>query len=124
MGDYVPAVLGDTWAPATIKAFFDRKANGEPMVFEDEKVINNVYQLVAIILGTVYGACSKSLKPVDNGSEASDRQDKRSEPEFLDVAFSPDIVLDRKVFDWAGALGLALSGLLDLSNWTGLLLEL
>ncbi|KAJ9652844.1 hypothetical protein H2198_007928 [Neophaeococcomyces mojaviensis] len=124
MNDYVPAILGDAWAPDAIKGFFDRQANSEPMAFEDETVIRNIYQLIAIMLGTIYGACSKSLRPVDNDSEAPNLHDKQSETEFLDVAFSPDVVLKRKVFDWAGVLGLALSGLLDLSNWTGLLLEL
>src|SRR5438046_455595 len=58
MDDYLPKILEDSWAPDTIKAFFERQTNGEKMAFENEELINNVHRLNSIILGTIYGACS------------------------------------------------------------------
>ena len=118
MDDYVPKTLENNWFPATIKAFFDRINNGEILAFEEAELKNNVYTLTAIILGTIYGACSRSLIPmVASGGEELGVAS-------LEVAFSPDSVFSRKMFDWAADLGQALSGLLDSSRWTGLLLEL
>lgn len=118
MDDYVPTVLDSNWAPGTIKAFFDNRAKGVTANVWKEELVDNVHRLNAIILGTIYGACSKSLIP------AAASHKEKEDPDFVEVAFSPDFILSSRVFDWAASLGQALSGLLELSRWTGLILEL
>ena len=87
------------------------------MMFENREVRDNAYKMTAILLGTIYGACSQSLIPMTSmdGSTPSD---------FLEVAFSPEKIFGDKLAGWTSSLGLALSGLLESSRWTGLLLEL
>ena len=87
------------------------------MTFENREVSDNAYKMIAILLGTIYGACFQSLIPVTSA-------DGNTPSNFLEVAFSPETIFGDKLARWAGSLGLALSGLLESSRWTGLLLEL
>ncbi|KAL4899310.1 hypothetical protein BDW74DRAFT_183843 [Aspergillus multicolor] len=116
---FVPASSRDpAWSQTGIKEYLDRQGNGDPVYYEDNEVRGNLLKLSAIILGTIYGACFKSITPmvpVDADKGPS---------EFLEVALSPENALDARLFRWASTLGLALSGLLESSKWTGLLLEL
>lgn len=118
--DYVPKTLDECWSPRAIQEFFDRKSSGEMIVFEQPDLVCNVYKLTAIMLGTIYGACSVALRAQvsdeDGGQALGD--------EAIEIAFSPDIIASNKLQEWASTLGMALSGLLDHSGWVGLLLEL
>ena len=118
LDDYVPTMLDHDWSPAAIKGFYERRNNGEMIAFEETELINNVYTLTAIILGTVYGACSRSLIPM------AANPDEKLGIESLELAFSPDSISNHKIFGWASDFGQALGGLLDSSRWTALLLEL
>jgi hypothetical protein len=87
------------------------------MMLEKREVRDNVYKMTAILLGTIYGACFRSLIPMTS-------EDGNTPSEFLEVAFSPEEIFGDKLFRWSDSLGLALGGLLESSRWTGLLLEL
>lgn len=116
---YIPASFGDpSWSHTEVLAYFHRCKSGEPVTSENRQVRDNVYKLSAILLGSIYGACFQSLIPM----VATDG--RPGSYEFLELAFSPEKVILDKLFRWAASLGLALSGLLESSRWTGLLLEL
>jgi len=117
--DYIPKTLDGNWSATTVNSFFDRRRNGDLLIFEEPELIHNAYKLIAIILGTIYGACSIALI-----APTSDDGNQQLGDEALQVAFSPEVVLNHKIFDWAMSFGSALSGLLGLSEWVGLLLEL
>ena len=115
MDAYVPRSLGQPdWSPENIQSYFDQREKGEEM-FEGQEVRTNSYKLVAIILGTIYGACVKTLIPT--ASQAP-------QLEFLEVALRLDLVYSPTVFRWAKILGLALEGILDLYEWKDLIFEL
>ncbi|KAL4868841.1 hypothetical protein BDV12DRAFT_196821 [Aspergillus spectabilis] len=117
---FIPASSRDpSWSPIEIIAYFEHQRNGDPAAFEDSDVGGNALRLSAIILGSIYGACFKSLTPM----VAADGKEAGSS-EFLELAFSPEKVIGDSLFRWAATLGLALGGLLESSKWTGLLLEL
>lgn len=116
---YLPRTLDHDWSPERIKAFLDRQASGERIYLEDTNITRNVCKLTAIVLGTIYGACSIALV-----AQASADQTNSLSDEALEVAFSPDVIFSNKIFAWASVLGSALSGLLEHSGWIGLLLEL
>jgi hypothetical protein len=123
---YLPKTLDHDWSPEKIKAFLDRQANGERIYLEDTEIVRNVCRLTAIVLGTIYGACSIALvaQASDEETKASDDETKSPGDEALEVAFSPDVIFSNKIFAWASVLGSALGGLLEHSGWIGLLLEL
>jgi hypothetical protein len=116
--DYLPKTLDGNWSPEAIKAFLDRQSSGERIYLEDVEVARNVYKLKAMILGTIYGACSIAL--------CAQIDDKTGQcgVEALEIALSPDVIFYNKVFTWASTLGSAFGGLLDHSGWTGLMIEL
>jgi hypothetical protein len=116
---YLPKTLDHDWSPERVKTFLDHQASGERIYLEDVDVMRNVCKLTAIVLGTIYGACSIALVP-----QASADQTNSLGDEALEVAFSPDVIFSNKIFAWAAVLGSALSGLLEHSGWIGLLLEL
>ncbi|CAN9344266.1 unnamed protein product [Alternaria alternata] len=116
---YIPKILDHHWSPERIKAFLDRQANGERIYLEDTDTARNVCRLIAIVLGTIYGACSIALV-----AQASADQTNSPGDEALEVAFSSDVIFSNKIFAWASVLGSALGGLLEHSGWIGLLLEL
>lgn len=116
---YLPKILDHDWSPERIKAFFDRQASGERIYLEDTNTVRNVCKLTAIVLGTIYGACSIALV----AQESTDQTDSPGD-EALEIAFSPDVIFNNKIFAWASVLGSALGGLLEHSGWIGLLLEL
>ncbi|GIK07138.1 hypothetical protein Aspvir_002793 [Aspergillus viridinutans] len=121
---YIPASSRDpAWSQTEILAYLERQRSGDPeTTLNDHDVRNNVLKLSAILLGSIYGACFQSLNPMvaANGREGRDA----ASSEFLEVAFSPERIIEDKLFRWTATLGLALGGLLESSRWTGLLLEL
>jgi len=98
-----------------IHSYFQRRGSRELMTLENRGQGQCVQGNCD--MGTIYGACFQSLIPMTSvdGNMPSD---------FLEVAFSPTKIFDDKLFGWTNFLGLALSGLLESSRWTGLLLEL
>ncbi|MCJ1250852.1 hypothetical protein MMC30_008080 [Trapelia coarctata] len=115
MNDYVPGSLDvEDWSPENIQRYFDQREKGEEM-FEGQEVRTNSYKLVAIILGTIYGACVKTLISVTS---------QASQQEFLEVALRPDLIYSPTVFRWAKILGQALEGILELYVWKDLIFEL
>jgi hypothetical protein len=116
---YLPKTLDHDWSPETIKTFLDHQASGDRIYLEDVDVMRNVCKLTAIVLGTIYGACSVALVAQTSADQTNSLGD-----EALEVAFSPDVIFSNKIFAWASVLGSALSGLLEHSGWIGLLLEL
>ncbi|KAL4769845.1 hypothetical protein BDW60DRAFT_209725 [Aspergillus nidulans var. acristatus] len=117
---FIPASGQDlSWSQAEIMAYLERQRNGDVTAAEDTEVGGNVLRLTAVILGSIYGACFKSMTPMAaaDGKEAGPS-------EFLELAFSSEKVIGDYLFRWASTLGLALGGLLESSKWTGLLLEL
>ena len=115
MDAYVPGSLDQPdWSPENIQGYFDQREK-EQESFEGQEVRTNSYKLVAIILGTIYGACVKTLVPT--ASQAS-------QLEFLEVALRPDLVYSPTVSRWAKLLGLALEGILDIFEWKDLIFEL
>lgn len=116
---YIPASFGDpSWSHTEILAYFQRQKNGDAATPEDREVRDHVYKLSAILLGSIYGACFHSLIPMTVADRVASPSD------FLQLAFSPENIIGEKLFQWTASLGLALSGLLESSRWTGLLLEL
>ncbi|KAH8703884.1 hypothetical protein BGW36DRAFT_444432 [Talaromyces proteolyticus] len=116
---YIPASFGDpSWSHTELLAYFQRQRNGDPAASEDREVRRNVHKLSAILLGSIYGACVQSLIPM------RDADGEASPSDSLQLAFTPENIISDKLFQWTASLGLALSGLLESSRWTGLLLEL
>lgn len=116
---YIPGSPdAEDWSPEKIRGFFDRRANGEDMLFESDEIIGNCYQLIAIMLGAIYGVCEKTLIPMKTESG------ELRASEFLEVAFEPHLIYGQKLFGWVDVLGKALLGIVDLSRWIGLILEL
>lgn len=70
------------------------------------------YTMTSIMMATVFALCCKSL-----------RQDGIIAGAHTQIAFPPDLVFGKKVYDWADIAGQAVSGLSSSADWTSMLLE-
>ena len=115
MSDYIPSSLTiDSWSPENLQGYYDS------FYFYTEKVMGNeiranAFKLLAIISGTVYGIAAKSLIP--NSSQADSQ-------EFIEIAFQPNVLLDKTLFSWAKIVGDSLHGILDIYRWKDFILQL
>lgn len=83
---------------------------------DDRGSRRHLYQLIAIMLGAIYGVCSGAC--FADGTFLSDHSE---------IAFNPDLLYKdgcAALRRWATALGRALEGGLDYTEWTLLLFEL
>ena len=115
MTEFVPSSLTvESWSSENIEGYFELEGRGEGM-FVEEEVRTNVFKLLAIISGTIYGIAAMSLIP--NPSQANSQ-------EFIEIAFQPNLLHGRILFRWAKVIGEALHGILEIVTWKDFILEL
>jgi len=85
---------------------------GEATVWNGGAAVENWCIMTAIVLATILAVCSKAIQADGKGGG-----------EHTEIAFSPDFIHTNKVYKWADVVGRALSGIVSIAEWTGLLLE-
>jgi hypothetical protein len=70
------------------------------------------YTMTSIMMATVFALCCKSL-----------RQDGITAGAHTQIAFPPDLIFGRKLYDWAEIAGQAVGGFSSSADWTSMLLE-
>ena len=108
MRQFVPMSSRATgWDPVKLGEQFNRLSGTlEEQTDLDEDIRDNCYILISIILGTLYGVCSRFCK--DEGRQMS---------EDSEIAFKPDIVFSARLKYWATQIGLALKPGVHLDQW-------
>ena len=85
---------------------------GREIIEKDGDAVENWYIMTAIVLATIFAVCAKSLQADENAGGA-----------HTEVAFPPDLIYTKKVYDWADIVGRTFSGITSSVEWTGMLLE-
>ena len=115
MTEFVPSSLAvESWSSENFEGYFELEGRGEGMFVEEESRIS-AFKLLAIISGTMYGIAAMSLIP--NPSQANS-------PEFIEIAFQPNLLHGRILFRWAKVIGEALHGTLEIYTRKDFILEL
>lgn len=114
MKNFVPdRVEGDSWSPDRIEEQLRILRTQEDDFQPDPTLRDNCYILIAIVLGAIYGMVSKFC-----------RENAREFDLDAEVAFTPDIVYQRRLKDWATLISLPLNAPPSYKDWNLGVIEL